>query len=132
MNQNQRSLRFEKRVKELASTDVPDLWKAFKDGVIKACDEMGGTKKSGKYSGDMWWWNEEVKRIIAKKKSAFGNLCRSPPEDNTTQYKRIRNQTKKFVARAMRYEAEHMRIICVRIPTVFQLSKKNKKRKKKI
>ena len=30
-------MRFEKKVKELVSTDAPDLWKTFKDGVLKAC-----------------------------------------------------------------------------------------------
>ena len=36
--------RFEKIVKELVRTDVPDLWKTFKDGVLKACDEVCGKK----------------------------------------------------------------------------------------
>ena len=40
LNENQTRVRFEKRVKELVSTDAPDLWKTFKDGVLKACDEV--------------------------------------------------------------------------------------------
>ena len=31
---------FEKRAKELGSTDAYDLWKTFKDVVLKACDEV--------------------------------------------------------------------------------------------
>ena len=38
LNENQTRVRFEKRVKELVSTDAPDLWKTFRDGVLKACD----------------------------------------------------------------------------------------------
>ena len=53
----------------------------------------------------MWWWNEEVKDIIARKKAAFKELCRFPSEENKIQYKRLRNQTRKTVARAMRMEA---------------------------
>ena len=53
----------------------------------------------------MWWWNEEVKDTIATKKAAFKELCRFLSEENKTQYKRIRNQTRKIVARAMRMEA---------------------------
>ena len=53
----------------------------------------------------MWWWNEEVKHTLARKKAAFKELCRFPSEENTTQYKRLRNQTRKIVARAMRMEA---------------------------
>ena len=98
-------MRFEKRVKELVSTDAPDLWKTFRDGVLKACDELCGKKKSRRDQGDMWWWNEEVKDTITRKKAAFKGLCRFPSERNRTQYKRIRSQTRKIVARAMRMEA---------------------------
>ena len=53
----------------------------------------------------MWWWNEEVKNTIARKKTGFKELCRFSSEENKTQYKHI-NQTRKIVARAMRMEAE--------------------------
>ena len=39
LNENRTKIRFEKRVNELVSTDVPDLWKNFKDSVLKTCDE---------------------------------------------------------------------------------------------
>ena len=98
-------MRFEKRVKELVRTDASDLWKTFRDGVLKACDELFGKKKSRRDQGDMWWWNEEVKDTIIRKKAAFKQLCRFPSEQNKTQYKRIRNQTRKIEARAIRMEA---------------------------
>ena len=96
MNENQTKVTFEKRVKELVSTDAPDLWKTFKDGVLKACDEVCG-KKSRRDRGDMCWWNEEVKDTITRKKAAFKELYRFPSEENETQYKRLRNQTRKIV-----------------------------------
>ena len=102
LNENQTRVRFEKRVKELVSTDMPYLWKTFNDGLLKACDDVCGKKKSRRDRGDMWWWNEEVKHTIARKKAAFKELCRFPSEENKTQYKRIRNQMRKTVARAMR------------------------------
>ena len=105
LNENQTRVRFEKRVKELVSTDAPDLWKTFRDGVLKACDELCGKKKSRRDQGDMWWWNKEVKDTITRKKAAFKELCRFPSEQNKTQCKCIRNQTRKIVARAMRMEA---------------------------
>ena len=46
LNENQTRVTFEKRVKELVSTDAPDLWKIYGDGVLKACDELCGRKKS--------------------------------------------------------------------------------------
>ena len=36
---------------------------------------------------------------------AFKELCRFPSEENKTKHKRIRNQTRKIVTRAMRMEA---------------------------
>ena len=54
-----------------------------------------------------WWRNEGVKDTIARKKVAFKGLCRFPSDENKTQYKRIRNQTRKIVARAMRMKANH-------------------------
>ena len=41
---------------------------------------------------------------IARKKAAFKDLCRFSLEENKTQYKSIKNQTRKIVARAMRME----------------------------
>ena len=40
-----------------------------------------------------------------KKKEGSKELCRFQSEENKTQYKRIRNQMRKIVARAMRMEA---------------------------
>ena len=66
--------------------------------------ELCGKKKSRRDQGDMWWWNEEVTDTITKK-VAFKELCRFPSEENKTQYKRIRNQTRKIAVRAMRMKA---------------------------
>ena len=64
LSENRTRVKFEKKLKELTSTDAPNLWKTFKDGVLKACDEVC-EKKSRKDRGDMWWWNNEVKDTIA-------------------------------------------------------------------
>ena len=74
LNENQTRVRFEKRVKELVSTDAPDLWKTFRDGVLKACAELCGKKKFRRDQGDMWWWNEEVKDTITRKKEYLETL----------------------------------------------------------
>ena len=87
LNENQTRVRFEKRVKEQVSTDAPDLWKTFKNGVVKACNKVCGKKKSRRDRWDMWWWNKGVKDTIAKKKAAFKELCRFPSEENKTNEK---------------------------------------------
>ena len=53
LNENRTRVKFEKRVKELVSTDAPDLWKIFRDSVLKTCDELCG-KKSRRDQGNMW------------------------------------------------------------------------------
>ena len=60
--------RFEGRVGELVSTDTPDLWKCFMEGVLKAYDEVCGKKKGRRDQGDTWWWNQDVKEAITRKK----------------------------------------------------------------
>ena len=45
---------------------------------------------------------------IARKKAALKEFCRFPSEENKTLYKRLRNQTRKIVARAMSMEAEQV------------------------
>ena len=49
----------------------------------------------------MWWWNEEVKDTITRKKAAFEEVCRFPLQENKTQCKHIKNQMRKTVARAI-------------------------------
>ena len=62
---------------ELVSTDAPDLWKCFKEGMLKAYDEICGKKKGRRDQGDTWWWNENVKEARAKKKDAHKEMCMS-------------------------------------------------------
>ena len=53
LNKTRTRVRFEKRVIELVSTNPNDLWKTFKDGILKACDEVCA-KKSRRDRGDTW------------------------------------------------------------------------------
>ena len=43
--------RFEERVGELVSVDAPDLWKCFREGMLKAFDEVCGRPKGGEIKG---------------------------------------------------------------------------------
>ena len=37
--------------------------------------------------GDTWWWNEEVKEAVPRKKDAHKVMCRTSTEDNKRRYK---------------------------------------------
>ena len=63
--------RHERRVEELVDANAQDLWKSFKDGLLKACDELCGKKLVRQDGGNTRWWNEEAKDAVAKKKKSF-------------------------------------------------------------
>ena len=60
------------------------LRKCFKEGVLKACDEVCGKKKKKRRrdQGDTWWWNADVKEAIARKKDAHKEMCKIGNEAN--------------------------------------------------
>ena len=64
--------RFEKRVSELMDESTTrEVWTKFRDGLLKASDEICGKTKGRRKEGNTWWWNGEVKQAIRDKKTAF-------------------------------------------------------------
>ena len=57
---------FDKQVFKLDDVRVPYLWGHFKNGILKACDEVCWKKRRSK--GYTLWWNEEVKETVSRKK----------------------------------------------------------------
>ena len=60
--------KFERKVEELVDVETTNLRESFRDGVLTTCDELCGKKKVRKNGGNKWWWNEEVRNAIARKK----------------------------------------------------------------
>ena len=60
---------FEQRVVELVDTKAVDLWEFYKNSVLKACDESCGKTKRRRDQENTWWWNEQVKKAIDRKKN---------------------------------------------------------------
>ena len=94
--------RFEGRIEELVSTGTQHLWKCFKKGVLKACDEVCGKKKGRREQGDIWWWNEDVKEAIARNKDVHKEMCKSGTQPNKTKYKNMKNRARKVAAKQCR------------------------------
>ena len=118
----------EGRVGGLVSTDASDLWKCFKEGVLKACYEVCGKKKKKRDQGDTWWWNEDVKEAIAGKKDAHKEVYKSGKEVNKARYKNMKNRAKKVVAKAMKEATEwELRELSEHPNKVFKLVKSMKK-----
>ena len=116
--------RFEGRVGELVSTDTLDLWKCFKEGVLKACDEVCGKKKGRRGQEDKWRSNEDVKEAIARKKDVHKKMCKSGTEANKARYKNMKNWAKMVVTKAMKEVAELE--LSIRTRCLFKLVKSMK------
>ena len=61
---------FEEKEIKLVDVGVANLWGNFKDGVLKACDEVCGKKRGMRNKGGTWWWNEDMKEAVSRKKDA--------------------------------------------------------------
>ena len=83
-----------------------DLWKSYKNGVLKACDGLCGKTKGRRDQGNTWWQNEQVKEAIDQKKKAFNTWCKNRSAENKSNYRKARNRTRKVVAKAMKQAAE--------------------------
>ena len=87
-----------------------------------------GRRKGGEIKGTQWWWNEDVKEVIARKKDAHKEMCKSGTEANKARYKNMKNQAKKVVSKAMKEAAEReLRELSEHPNKVFKLVKSMKK-----
>ena len=118
----------EKRVRQLITIDAPDLWNCFKEGVLRACDEVCGKTRGKSIRGDTWWWNDQVKEAITRRKDAYKELCKNGTDENKARYKNMKNHAKKMVAKAMKEEVEKgLREVCENPSKVWKMMKCMKK-----
>ena len=60
-------------------------------------------KKRGRRSkGDTFWWNEEVKEGVSRKKDVHKAMCQSSTEETERRYESMKNMANKAVSKAMR------------------------------
>ena len=90
----------------LVDVGAPNLWGHFKDGGLKACDEMCEKKRGRRTKGDIWQWNEEVKEAVSRKKESHKAICKNSTEEKKRRYKSMKNKADKAVLKAMRETAE--------------------------
>ena len=112
------------RIRKLVDIASKDLWGSYKNGVLKACDELCGKTKARGNRGNTWWWNEKVKDAIDRKKKAFKLWCTNRSAQSKNKYRKARNETKKVIAKVMRQEAEEeMNVLCTKPNDVFKFVK---------
>ena len=114
---------FERRVVELVDAETVNLWESYKNGVLKACDDLCGKTKGRRDQGNTWW-NEQVKEAIDRKKKAFKTWCKNRSAENKSNYRKARNRTRKVAAKAMKQAAEgEMKVLYNKSNDVFKLVK---------
>ena len=124
--------KFEERVEELVDTDSMDLWGSYKKGILQACDELCGKTKGRGDRGNTWWWNEQVRDAIDRKKKAFKLWCTNLSMESKINYMKARNEMKKVIAKTMKQEAEKMNVLCTKPNDVFKFVKFMRKEGKDI
>ena len=130
LKEHERKTEIEERVDELVDAEASNLWNSFKDGVLKACDKVCERKMVKMDRNNMCWWHKGAKDPIAGKK-AFKRLCKILSKENMIRYRKMRNQTRIMIARAMKKEVKRqMGILCENRNIVFKIRKLLKKRLK--
>ena len=59
-------------------------------------------RRGGRSKGDTWWWNEEVKETVSRKKQAHKAICQNSTFESNRRYISIKKERKKVVSKAMR------------------------------
>uniref|UniRef100_A0A8I7BBV9 Endonuclease/exonuclease/phosphatase domain-containing protein n=1 Tax=Hordeum vulgare subsp. vulgare TaxID=112509 RepID=A0A8I7BBV9_HORVV len=77
-----------------------------------AVEEFGVTKGSRREAKDTWWWNDEVQKVIRKKKDCFRCLYLYRSAANMEKYKVAKKAAKRAVseARGRAYEDLYQRL----------------------
>ena len=88
------------------------------------CVERPKRGGGGSDRGNTWWWNEQVKDAIDRKRKAFKLWCTNRSTENKNKYRKAKNKTKKVIAKALRQEAEEeMNVLCTKPNDVFKFVK---------
>ena len=81
----------------------------LKDGDLKACDEVCGTKRGRRSKGDTWWLNVEMKEKLLRMKDVPKAMCRHSTERNKRTYRSMEIKARKAASKAMTEKAEEAR-----------------------
>ena len=64
--------------------------------VLWACDELCEKMRGWRCIEVAWWWNEEVKEAVSRKKEAHKAMCQNSTEENKRRCKSMKNKMKYY------------------------------------
>lgn len=79
---------------------VEEVWKIFKETLIKNARQICGVKKFKQDTKRTRWWNEGVKRTIREKKKAWKKYIYTKNHEDKEEYIRKRNKAKIDIRKA--------------------------------
>ncbi|ROI46634.1 putative RNA-directed DNA polymerase from transposon X-element [Anabarilius grahami] len=84
------------------SQPVKTIWDNITEQIqTTANDVLGQTKRGTRFiEKQVWWWDEEVQKIVKEKKAAFKNWRQSLADTNYQHYKLCKSAAKRAVATA--------------------------------
>ncbi|XP_046397773.1 uncharacterized protein LOC124164487 [Ischnura elegans] len=81
---------------------VADLWRSVANQIQEAaCEVLGRTKPGTRFiDKQVWWWNEDVQRIVKEKKMAFKKWRETNHIVDCEQYRTKKSAAKRAIAKA--------------------------------
>ena len=67
---------------------------------------MCGKKNRRISKGYIWWWNEEVKEAVSRKKDAYKAMYHNITEENKRRHKSMKNKARKAVSKTTKENTE--------------------------
>ena len=88
------------------SEDVDGRWRAGRDCLTKAAGEICGHTRGKPRHKETWWWNEEVRELVDRKRRLWKIWKTKRTEETRQEYCQARKATKKAVAEAKKIKAK--------------------------
>ncbi|KAK9663801.1 hypothetical protein QE152_g41370, partial [Popillia japonica] len=76
---------------------LEEVWKTFKEILYSNAKQVCGWEKYSQHTKSARWWNDQVKRTIGEKKSAWKKYLQTKIQEDRAKCIDRRNEAKKVV-----------------------------------
>ena len=83
---------------------MEEVWTKFKEGVLSAAVEVCGVRQQKGQRKRTRWWNDEVKKAVKKKKTAYLKWLQRNTQEAKDEYHRAKKEAKRVVRIAQNEE----------------------------
>ncbi len=101
MKEAETHLKFEEKLKQKANgrgeRGVECLWNFLKESLLDVPDEVCGRTKGPPRHRNSWWWNDEVGKVVDKKRKLYKVWKKSNKEEDRVSYCSAKCKAKRAV-----------------------------------